>query len=123
MIGKKVLDKKYVSLPSVMKMLNERLGENEPSYEQEATLKYVGKFAKITFETAEKMAKELIELGFLDDKEIVKIIDILPEDFDDINVIVQRRTGVLEAGEAQKIIDIVKKYKKEKPKKKTKTKK
>ncbi|MBN1160168.1 MAG: DNA-directed RNA polymerase subunit F [Candidatus Diapherotrites archaeon] len=118
MIGKKILDKKYVSLPAVMKMLNERLGENEPSYEQEATLKYVDKFAKISSEAAEKMAKELIDLGFLDDKEVVKVIDIMPQDYDDINAIVQRRTGVLETSDAQKIIDIVKKYEKEKPKKK-----
>ena len=81
------------------------------SVENQNLQDYLKKFSKISKEDAEKLAKEITDLNNLKIKEenIVKIIDLLPQDSEDINKIFTEAT--LSEDEANSIIQIVGKYK------------
>lgn len=93
--------------------LQEFLDKKEENKKMEAIREYVKKFAKLTSEEAKKLRQELRELGIakLGEEQIVKIIDIMPEDADDLRKIFFA-TSTLNQDEIQKILDVVKKYKK-----------
>src|SRR4030042_754942 len=80
------------------------LEDNEKKAQIEA---FVKKFSKINKEKAEKLEKELEALGLLKVKKdhIVKIIDTMPEDPEDLNKIF---TDVgLDEDEANKILEVI----------------
>ncbi len=71
---------------------------------------FLNKFVKLDLKKAKELRKELENLGLIKmkDKEIVKIIDILPEDAEDINKIFVDVS--LNENEINKLLDVVKKY-------------
>lgn len=70
---------------------------------------YIKKFVKINEREAEKLKKELQEsFPNLASKDIVKIIDILPPDAEDVRKIFADTS--LDENEIKKILEIVKKY-------------
>jgi DNA-directed RNA polymerase subunit F len=96
-----------LSLPEVKKTL-ENVEDNEKKTQFEAFLK---KFSKISLKKASELKKELEELNLIKLKEehIVKIIDLMPEDANDLNKIF---TDVsLDEDETNKVLELVKKYK------------
>jgi len=79
--------------------------------ENEELEKFIKGFIKMKPEEAEKVKKEIEDLGILKIKSehIVKIVDLLPEDASDVNKIC---TDVgLDEEEIGKILGVVKKYK------------
>jgi len=72
---------------------------------------YLKKFVKIKEKEAEKLKQELeaLDLIKLREEHIVKIIDILPEDLSDLNKIFNDTS--LDEEEANKILEVVRKYK------------
>ena len=79
--------------------------------ESEELKAFVNKFTKLKESEAVKMRKELVALDSLKMKgeHISKIIDILPEDSQDVSKIFNDVS--LDENETQKILEIVKKYK------------
>ena len=71
---------------------------------------YIKKFAKLKQDEAEKLAEELRKLDNLKIKEyhIVKVIDFMPKDSEDVNKIFADVS--LSEEEANSIIEIVKRY-------------
>ncbi|MEK6848233.1 MAG: hypothetical protein AABX65_01225 [Nanoarchaeota archaeon] len=71
---------------------------------------FIKKFIKLKGEDAVKMKNELLELGLLKLKprDIIKIIDTLPEDKEDLNKIVTEIS--LDENEIQSILAVVNKY-------------
>ena len=69
------------------------------------------KFIKINKGETRKMREELASLGIMKmkDEHIVKIVDLLPEDINDINKIFVDVS--LDEDETNKILEVVKKYK------------
>jgi DNA-directed RNA polymerase subunit F len=101
---------KPLNMQEVKKLLG-KIEESEESTKKKQVGDFVKKFSKIKKDKAEGMKKELTELGMIKIKEknIAKIIDILPEDSKDLNKII---TDVsLTEDEANKILEIVKKHK------------
>jgi len=81
--------------------------EDEDKKEIKSFLK---KFIKLEAKKAGEMRKELENLNILKmkDENIVKIIDLLPEDSSDINKIFSEMS--LDENEINKILEVVKKY-------------
>jgi len=73
---------------------------------------HIKKFSKIKPEKAKALKKELNELNIikLKPRYISKIIDILPEDADDLKKILVREDITLDQNEISKILEVVKKY-------------
>ena len=74
-------------------------------------LAFANQVSEIDFKDAEKMFQELKGLNLikLREEQIVKVVEFLPENIEDLNRIFAEVT--LEEDEAKKIIDVIKKYK------------
>ncbi|MEM1577686.1 MAG: DNA-directed RNA polymerase subunit F [Candidatus Pacearchaeota archaeon] len=106
----KIIKKTPLSIPELEEFIKDVKEENKKI---ESIKEYIKKFAKLNFEDAKKLRQELKELNIpkLGEEQIVKIIDILPEDSDDLRKIFFG-TSTLNQDEIQKILEVVKKYKK-----------
>lgn len=107
------MDYKYVedvTLSEIKKTLTEKAKEKELNFEQKNALEHAKLFATVTPANAEKLKKNLLELE-LSDEIATKIVDLLPNPLE-LNLILEKEKDIEEETK-QKIIEIVKKYKKE----------
>lgn len=111
MIGEKLIEKKPVTLAEVKQLLAERKKEKDLSYEQDITLKYAKKFSKLSLTQAEKLKTGLKAIEGLSDEIIVKLIDMLPDKKERLQLVIPKET-VLDEATLQKILALCKKYKK-----------
>ncbi|MGC8662516.1 MAG: RNA polymerase Rpb4 family protein [Candidatus Micrarchaeia archaeon] len=77
MIGKSQSEPEPISAVEALEVLNERKKEGELGFEQQRAYEDAKKFARLNKEKAEKLEKELTELG-LSTKLAKKLIDIMP---------------------------------------------
>ena len=114
MIGKKINYSKIVPLFEVKEMVKERLDQNdkgiEPTYEQNLVSDYSKKFVKVTPAKGKKLLEDLKKLEGVSENFAIKIVDILPEDLDEINLLVPKQEKVDES-KLKDVIELVKKYK------------
>ncbi len=111
MIGEKVIEKKPVNLTEVKQLLAGKKKEKDLSYEQDITLKYAKKFSKLSLSQAKKLESELKKLEGLLPAMIVKIVDVLPEKKERLQLLIAKE-AVLNEASMQKIVDLCKKYRK-----------
>jgi len=110
MIAEKILGKKPVSLAQAREMVKERLKTAEtPTYEQDMTLQYVEKFAKLSRAKAEKLADELCKLEGVDRALAVKIADLLPSEKPVLELLIIKKYKLTDAV-MQSILDAVQKH-------------
>ncbi|MDP1695691.1 MAG: hypothetical protein Q8L29_02140 [archaeon] len=97
-----ILNKKPLSLVEVKELRKER-EEKKPIDE------YLAKFAKISKDKAKKIAEEIRALNNpkINEEQIVKVVDLLPEDIEEVNKIFNEIN--LNEEEANAILQIVKK--------------
>ncbi|MBI2597577.1 MAG: DNA-directed RNA polymerase subunit F [Candidatus Diapherotrites archaeon] len=113
MFGKKINSKQYVFLADVKEILNARLEKNEkgvePTYEQNLAKEYVKKFVRLSPAKAKKLTEDLKKLSFLDEKTVIKIADIVPEDEETLALLVPSDVTIDEQ-KKKEILEIVKSY-------------
>ena len=105
-------DNRILTLAEVKEELSKRKSEDE-NERIESTLTYAKKFSKIKPEKVKDIKKELqgLDLMKLKERFIIKIIDILPEDSEDLKKIFVGEDVSLDQNEIDKILGIIKKYK------------
>ncbi len=112
----KINKKEPISLAEIKEILSKSKKEAKESENKkvEKLLEYINKFIKISPENAKKLKEELkaLDITKLDDEHIVKIIDIMPEDSDDVRKIFVGSTLSLNQNEIQKLLEVIGKYKK-----------
>ncbi len=106
----KIENKTPISLAEVAELLGNPK-EEEPKKIQQLR-NYLHKFVKLNAEEARKLKQELVGLGMIKLKEqhIVKIIDILPQDAEDVRKIFVGSDVSLSQEEIEKILGVVAKY-------------
>jgi len=111
MIGKKIINEQNVTQAEAKTILETREAIAEPLYEQRIALGLIHKFTNITTEQASEMTTRLSEeVPRIKNENIVKIIDLLPKDNDDLNVIFSKERIILTDDEVTKILEIVDNY-------------
>ncbi len=107
----KILKMKPVSLAEVKEILNKRKGEKELTYEQDVTMKYVEKFAKLTEKQTEDLSKQLDEFSFLKEKKELKyqLMAALPTRVEQVQLFMPKDVTASEE-ELKKIVELTKKY-------------
>lgn len=107
----KILKKIPLSISEIEEFIKEK--KEGESKKIEVMREYIKKFAKLKPEEAKKLRNELkaLNIAKLGEEQIVKIIDILPEDAEDLRKIFFA-SSTLNQDEIQKILEVVKKYKK-----------
>jgi DNA-directed RNA polymerase subunit F len=109
MIGEKLISQKPVSLADVKQLLADRKKDKDLSYEQDITLKYAKRFGKISLANAEKLEGELKGIEGLNPETITKVIDILPDKKEKLQLLIPKDV-VLNEEAMQKMLDLCRKY-------------
>ncbi|MBW9221276.1 RNA polymerase Rpb4 family protein [Methanothermococcus sp. SCGC AD-155-M21] len=108
MIGKEIISERYVTISQVKDLvINKKRSIEDMSYELGCALDYLEKFTKLSVEDSKELVSKLIDLG-LDEKTSVKIVDMLPEDLDDLKLIFYKREI---PKNSEEILDLVSQYK------------
>lgn len=106
MAGKNEKTVKIVPLSEALEILEKREKEGEFGYEQTLALDYSKKFSKLTNNAAEKMKKQLEELG-ISEKIAVSIVNVMPMDVTQVKHILANEKKALEPEVADKAFAIV----------------
>jgi DNA-directed RNA polymerase subunit F len=113
MIEKEILSNKPATLAEVKEVLEERKKEGELGFEQQTTLAYVTKYAKLSKKKAAELMEELQNLNSkIKPAVAAKIADTLPKNSDQLRLIFANERYSLSAEEIKEVLKIVEKYSK-----------
>jgi DNA-directed RNA polymerase subunit F len=91
------------------KILEKRAKSIELGYEQKNALEHLRKFVKIPEDKAKEIIKELEKIERLRPRERIMIANLLPEDRDDLRVILQKDYTNFSEDEINLILETIKK--------------
>lgn len=89
-------------------LLEKREKELELKYEQKNALDVLKKFAKTDPEKINKLTEGLKAVERMRDKQIVAIVNFLPEDKDDLRAVLHKEYTSFTPEEIEKILEIIK---------------
>lgn len=107
----RILSEKPVSVYEGRKKLEARQKESALAYEQQNTLDYLQEFSVLKDSEADKLAKELHELGFLTEKQVVALVNLLPKKLDLVKAVLGSEGAEASEEQLKQILKIFKKYK------------
>ncbi|HVO77704.1 MAG TPA: RNA polymerase Rpb4 family protein [Methanomassiliicoccales archaeon] len=100
-----------ITLAEVKELLeDEQKKRPELTPEQKVSLDHAGRMARLTSSQANKLKKDLKELGFVPDMVIVKVVDILPEYPEDVRALFAKERLILDKKQIDALLAAVKKY-------------
>ncbi len=105
-----ILSEKTIPDMEAKEILENREKEGELRYEQKNAIELLRKFVKLDKEKTLSLIKDLGKIEKLREKQIVAIINFLPEDRDDLRVVLQKEYSVLTDEEINLVLETVKKY-------------
>lgn len=91
-------------------ILKERKKEIELGYEQKNALDYLKKYDKLNPKKAKELASKLSEVKRLRERQIISIVNILPQDNDDLRLILEKDYNLLTDEEKSLILESVRKF-------------
>ncbi|NCN39139.1 MAG: DNA-directed RNA polymerase subunit F [Candidatus Aenigmarchaeota archaeon CG_4_10_14_0_8_um_filter_37_24] len=103
-----ILAEKIITNAEAKEILKERKKDIELGYEQKNTLEYLDKYDKLTKKKAEKIIEELSKISKIREKQILSIVNTLPEDIDDLRMLMDKDYTSLSEEEKKLILEIVK---------------
>ncbi len=106
-----IKNEKLVSWREVKAILSKKEKEKELNYEQKNTLDYLRKFSKLSKEDEKKLIEEFQKIGKLNERQIINFINFLPQNKDQLRLLVANERIVLSEEEMDNIIKIIKKIK------------
>jgi|GEM_PF-430429 len=109
MIGKVVTTPKPVTLAQVEELLAKRSGEGDFGYEQQKSLEYSKRFAKVSAKKAHELLEQLQEEFGVPYEVAVKIVDVIPKHHSQLRVLIGS-AGVSEEKQ-KKILEVLSKVK------------
>ena len=102
-----IIEEKIIANPEAEEILAERKKEIELGFEQKNALDYLKKYNKTTGKKARKMIEELLKIPKLRERDAVKIVNLMPEDLDDLRVAMEKDYTNLTEEEKKLILEIV----------------
>ncbi len=106
-----IIKEEIISNAEALEILSKAEKEKkELNFLQKKSLEILKKFKKISAEKAKKMFEELSKIEKLRTSHIVSIINLMPEDLDDLRVALHKDYNLLDENEKNKILEIVKKF-------------
>lgn len=105
-----VITEEVVTDNEAKEVLERREKETELKYEQKNALEHLRKFVKTDSEKIKGLVEELKKIERLRDKQIVTIAAFLPENKDELKVILHKDYTSFPAEEINSILEKVKKF-------------
>jgi len=106
----KILDEKFITWNEAKKLLEKKDKEKELGYEQKNALDHLRKFCKLSEKKTNEMIEELKKIEKLKERQIMNIVNLLPQDLDELRVLFANEITTLSDEEKKKIVNIVKKF-------------
>lgn len=105
-----VKSEKFVSWTDAKKILEKKVKEKELGYEQKNALEHLRKFSRLTEKDTSEMVEELKKIEKLRERHIVGIVNMLPQDPDELRMLFANEIVTLSDDDKKKILSIVKKF-------------
>ena len=107
MLAKEVVSERYVTTPEVKEILTKRSKADELRYEQRTALDYATRFSRTTGKEASKLTEKLLEdVEGLKEHQAVLIVNLLPVDKDDLQLIFAKERIRLDDAKIDAILKI-----------------
>jgi DNA-directed RNA polymerase subunit F len=103
-----IIEEKVVTDIEAKELLEKREKESELKFEQKNALENLRKFAAVEKEKIDKLSEELKAVEHLREKHIIAIANFLPEDKDDLRVVLHKEYTNFTQEEIEKILQIIK---------------
>jgi len=107
----KLIEEKPVSLSELKEKLEEiKERDKELDFRGNKVRDYLNKLVKMDTKASNELKSKIISLEIprIKERQIVKIIDVLPEDLDDLKALMVGETTTITDENLQKIIEVVK---------------
>ena len=91
-------------------MLESREKDGELKYEQKNSLDVLRKFAKLDSSKIEELSAELKKIEKLRDRQVISIVNFLPEDKEDLRAVLHKDYSSLTDEEIDSVLKTVKSY-------------
>jgi DNA-directed RNA polymerase subunit F len=104
-----IKDEKFVSWSEGKAILLKKEKEGEPGYEQKNALEHLRKFSNLSQKNLKEMEEALRKIERLKEKHLVSIVNMLPENPDELRLIFANEVITLSDDDKKKILSIVKK--------------
>jgi len=101
---------KMITWAKAKKLLEAKEKEKELGYEQKNALEHLRKFSKLSEKKAKDMFEELGKIERLKDRQKINIVNMLPQDMEDLKVLFANEVVNLSDEEKKKILSVVKKF-------------
>lgn len=106
-----IIDKKPISLSEINKVISSK-DEEERTYRENKTNDYLKNFTKLDYDKFLEAKKELesLEMNKLEEEDIIKVLDLMPENGTELRAIVSNAGTIIVDDEAKQVLDILNKY-------------
>ena len=105
-----IKEERLVTWAEAKNILLKKEKEKELGYEQRNALEHLRKFANLSESKAKEMAEELKKIEKLREKHIVNLVNLLPQDEEELRLIFANEIITLTDEEKKTILDVVKKF-------------
>lgn len=106
----KVIDEESVPAAEARNSLSKKKDDENLSYEQKICIDFLGKNVKMNVTDTRDAMKELQEVGRIKPRQAAMLVNILPENRDEVRLVFSKETMNLSQEEMDEIIDIIDKY-------------
>lgn len=109
----KLIQETSISLPEIKEKLHEvEARDKELSFRANKVKDYLNKLVRLDKKTATELKQKLISLDIprLKDRQIIKIIDVLPEDLEELRAVFTGEVTTITQENMEKILEAVKPY-------------
>ena len=109
----KLIEERPVSLPELKERLEEiQTRDGNLTFRGNKVRDYLNKLTKMDSKTSKELKTKILSLEIprIKDRQIAKIIDVLPEDLEDLKALMVGETTTITDENMQKIVDVVKEY-------------
>lgn len=106
----KIVKEEIIPSAIALKYLEQRAKRGELKYEQKNSIEHLKKFVKLDNKQVTKISEELKKIAKLRDRHIAAIIDFLPEDKEELKIVLHKDFSILSEEEINQILEIVKKF-------------
>jgi len=103
-----IISEEVITDLKAKELLEKREKESELKYEQKNALDVLKKFAKTDSEKIKKLTEELRAVERMRDKQIVAIVNFLPQDKDELRAVLHKEYTSFTPEEIDKILEIIK---------------
>ncbi len=101
---------KIMLISEVKEMLSKLGNERELNREQKIALEHSERVALLPSKKARELAKKLMQIGKVEEKQACKMADLLPKEREEVVAIFAKETYIPSEDEIEQILEVIREY-------------